>query len=622
MKRLQDLVQQREFLRRTMPSLTARGLTVSLVALVAGCSGNVEDAPWGGETDSPASTDDNGPRPGPVDPTIPGNPNPGPNATGNPPGSPTVPGQPIDPADPSVSPTGGPTTAAPPPIPPAGTPPSNCMTPGPRQIRRLTPLQYQRSVEAIFNDPGVPSEAVISQVSVLGFHVDADAAVIRDLDGELLMNYSESVADWAVQNGKITQFTSCTEQQAQCQGEFIRNLGERAHREPLSTEAVNAYSTLFNSESTFEEGARAVIAAMLQSPYTLYRRELGTPQGNEFVLTPFEVASQLSYLLTDAPPDAQLYEAAKNNQLSTSEQLLAQTDRLLNSGYADETLSHFVEGWLEIDKLTSKAKNETLLPLPDELRQSMIQETDQLFLNTFKEGGSLADLYVANYTYVDQRLASHYGIGGGGGEAFTRADLSNTNRANGFLGHAAFLTTHALSDNSSPVQRAKIVIERLICNVLPPVPMGIDVSLDTTTPFSTNRERYEVHRSVEPCRTCHLNMDPIGYTMENYDGFGRYRTQESGVDIDPSGHIAQLAQGRVELNGVNELSATLADSPEAQACLVRFWSYYTYGTDTWANIECNRDNVIRYAQAQDFSLKSVLQGIIQGPNFTRRVADN
>lgn len=591
------------------------------MVIAAGCSGGVEEGSWATDPTNPGTP--NTPN-NPVDPNAP--------PSVDPSGTPTIPGQPPPSVDPSGNPVTPPVTTTPgvtptptvvpPPIPQTGAELSNCTTPGPRQIRRLSPVQYSRTVQAIFNDPSVPHEDVLSLPSVLGFHVDADAAVVRDLEGELLMNYAESVADWAVTNNKLNQFTSCTQQQAQCQTEFVNKLGEKAHREPLSQAAIDGYLSLFTGEATFEDGARAVIAAMLQSPFTLYRRELGTQQGNEFVLTPFEVASQLSYLITDGPPDAQLYEAAKNNQLATADQLLAQADRLLASDQASETLSHFVEGWLEVDKLASKAKNETILPLPDELRQSMIEETDQLFLNTFREGGTLADLYTANYTYIDQRLASHYGLSGGGGDAFTKADLTNSDRAVGFLGHGAFLTTHALSDNSSPVQRAKIVIERLVCSTLPPVPQGIDTSLDTTVVYKTNRERYEAHRSVEPCKTCHQDVDPIGYTFEHYDGFGRYRAQEGGVDIDASGSITQIAPGNVPLDGLNSLSAALAESPEAQACLVRYWSYYTYGTDTWANIECNRDNVIRYARAQDFSLKSVLQGIIQGPNFTRRVADN
>jgi hypothetical protein len=614
---VQTMVQQSQFRRQWVPTLLTPAVTAVMV-VVAGCSGAVEGGTWEPETDTPntpnnpgdPSNPNNPPSVDPNNPVTPGQPTPTVDASGNPiPPATTTPG--VQPAP----------TVVPPPIPDSTKPLAECSTPGPRQIRRLSPVQYSRTVQAIFNDPSAPHEDVLSLPSVLGFHVDADAAVVRDLEGELLMNYAESVAEWAVTNNKLSQFTSCTQQQAQCQTEFINKLGEKSHREPLAQSTVDAYLTLFNGEATFEDGARAVISAMLQSPYTLYRRELGTQQGSEYVLTPFEVASQLSYFLTDAPPDAQLYEAAKNNQLSTSEQLLAQADRLLATEQASETLSHFVQGWLEVDKLASKAKNETILPLPDELRQSMMEETSQLFVNTFKEGGTLADLYTANHTYIDQRLASHYAIGGGSGDTFTKADLTGTDRAVGVLGHGAFLTTHALSDNSSPVQRAKIVIERLVCSTLPPVPMGIDTSLDTTTTYKTNRERYEAHRSVEPCKSCHQNLDPIGYTFEHYDGFGRYRAQEGGVDVDATGSIAFIAPSTIDLNGLDSLSAALSESAEAQACLVRFWSYYTYGTDTWTNIECNRDNVIQYARAQNFSLKSVLQGLIQGPNFTRRVAD-
>lgn len=620
---LQTGVLQSQFrqspLRRLLPALMHPVVLATVMVAVAGCSGEVDSGGWEDGEENPAATTPVTPGFNPPGVT-PSNPTPG-NPSGEP--TPVTPGvnpPGVTPTTPGTTPPGTP-TVTPPAIPPPGTELSNCTTPGPRQIRRLSPVQYQRTLQAIFNDPSVPHEDVLSLPSVLGFHVDADAAVVRDLDGELLMNYAESVADWAVQNGKVSQFTSCTNAQAQCQTEFIQKFGEKAHREPLSQETVNTYLQLFTAETTFEDGARAAISAMLQSPYTIYRRELGVQEGNEFALTPFEVASQLSYLITDGPPDAQLYEAAKNGQLSTAEQLLTQADRLLATEQASETLANFVEGWLEVDKLTSKAKTESILPLPDELRHSMIGETQQLFINTFKEGGSFADLFTADHTYIDQRLAAHYGMGGGGGENFTRADLNGTDRATGVLGHAAFLTTHALSDNSSPVQRAKIVIERLVCATLAPVPMGLDTSLDTSTEFKTNRERYDMHRSVEPCKTCHATMDPIGFSFEHYDGFGRYRAQENGVDIDASGEITQISPGNVPLDGLDSLSEALSTSPEAQACLVRFWSYYTYGTDTWANIECNRDNVIRYAESQNFSLKSVLQGIIQGPNFTRRVAD-
>jgi hypothetical protein len=497
---------------------------------------------------------------------------------------------------------------------------TDCSTPGPRIVRRLTIGQYYRTLQSIFNDSNVPKEDVLSNPSVLGFHVDAKAAVVRDLEGELLMNYAETVADWAVTNNKLGSFTSCSEQQEQCQKDFIAKLGAQAHREPLSDASVNAYLPLFAAEASFQDGQRAVVSAMLQSPYTLYRREMGTQQGNEYVLTPYEVASQLSYFLTDGPPDAQLYDAAAGNRLNTADGLKQEAERLLSSPNARETLSHFMDGWLEIDKLPSKAKDENILPFPDTLRASMVQETRELFLDLFYSGGTLAELFDANYTFVDQSLASHYGLNGGGGSSFQRTELSGTNRANGVLGQGAFLSAHSLSDNSSPVQRAKIVFERLICQTMPPVPQNLDTTLDKETTFKTNRERYEQHRNDDACRTCHEKIDPIGYAFENYDGFGRYRENENGTPVDASGEIAVLTStGPVALDGVNSLSDVLKSSPEVEACLVRFWSYFAHGNENWSDYACHRDNVIRAAQGADFSLKSVLLGIVTSPNFTRRV---
>jgi hypothetical protein len=229
-------------------------------------------------------------------------------------------------------------------------------------------------------------------------------------------------------------------------------------------------------------------------------------------------------------------------------------------------------------------------------------------------------LFTAQHTYVDERLASLYGFGNAG-QGFQRTDLTGTDRPQGVLGQASFLTTHALSDNSSPVQRAKVVIERLLCGELPPVPANLNTTLDPQTEFSTNRERYDVHRERDECRTCHEAMDPIGFAFENYDGFGRYRDQENGIDVDATGSLAQLASGPVALDGVDSLSAALAESPELQACLVRYWSYYAFGTEAWTDEQCHQDGVVRYARAQDFTLQSVLQGIVQAPHFSRRVND-
>jgi Protein of unknown function (DUF1592)/Protein of unknown function (DUF1588)/Protein of unknown function (DUF1595)/Protein of unknown function (DUF1585)/Protein of unknown function (DUF1587) len=487
-------------------------------------------------------------------------------------------------------------------------------------VRRLSPTQYYRTLQAAFQDPNVPEESILSNPAVLGFHVDAKAAVIRDLDAELLMNYSETVADWAVET-KLNQVAPCTTNDSACRRRFIGEFGAKLHREPLSEDQITAYEGLFPEGETFADGVRTVLSAMLQSPLTIYRRELGAAAGNQYALTPYELASELSYFLTDGPPDTQLRDAAANNRLNTPEDIAREAERLIYTPEAKETLSHFVEGWLEIDRLHTKAKNETLKPLPAELRVSLVQETRELFQRLFFEGGKLSDLFTADYTYADQQVASFYGLSGPGGANFERLDLSGSNRPKGILGHGGWLTTHALADNSSPVQRAKVVIERLLCESLIPPPQGLDTTLKVASSFKTNRERYEQHSNNDQCRGCHLDMDPIGFAFENYDAFGQWRSQENGNDIDASGAIAQLAGGPYPLDGVDSLSTLLAESPQVQACLVRYWSYFAHGTDTWRDASCSRNDVVQAALAQDFSLKSVLMALVTAPHFAERVKD-
>jgi hypothetical protein len=153
------------------------------------------------------------------------------------------------------------------------------------------------------------------------------------------------------------------------------------------------------------------------------------------------------------------------------------------------------------------------------------------------------------------------------------------------------------------------------------VPQNLDTNLDAPGNFNTNRERYTEHSSNEVCYACHVRMDPIGFAFESYDGFGRYREQENGFPIDSSGSLSDVPGGPIPLDGVDALASYLATSELVQSCMVRYWTYYAYGRDTWAQKQCNHDAVRREAAATDFSLKSVLMGIIHAQHFSQRVQE-
>jgi hypothetical protein len=508
--------------------------------------------------------------------------------------------------------------------PPVGGELSDCDTPGPRLIRRLSSLQFRNTLVAAFGgDTAVPSADVLTDPTILRFRVDADAPVVRDLDAGMLMNYAETVATWAVAN-KLGALASCTNNDANCRGSLIRNLGLKLFREPLTDAMVSSYEALGATETSFNDAATQIIGAMLQSPYLVYRRELGKPSAadaNRYDLSAHEIASELAYFLTDSPPDADLLAAAADGRLLTREGIDAQAQRLLFTPAAKATVARFASGWFELDGLMNKAKDDAVFPLNDELRTAMIGEAQEFFASKFALGGDVASLLTSTTTFVNQALGSFYGLNGAPGSGFGEVQLAGSQRARGMLGQGAFLTVHAQPENSSPVQRGRFVRERLLCQPIPEIPSNLDTNLESATSFSTNRERYATHSTSAACVGCHKAFDPIGFAFEHFDGFGRYRAQENGTPIDATGSIVGEPSGDVPLDGVDSLIDYLSTSDQVRACLVRYWSYYAHGRDNWQDKKCNDDAVRREAGENGYTLHSVLSGILHAQSFAHRVKD-
>ncbi len=498
---------------------------------------------------------------------------------------------------------------------------ADCDTPGPRMIRRLTDLQYKNTLKELLG-PDFPAEDVLTDPAVNGFHVDADAALVTDLTAELLMNYSERAAAWAMDNQRW-RLANCNNHEASCHEQVVREFGRRAFRMDLSDEQIQPYLQLFAAEETFDAGLHVVISTMLQSPYLLYRRELGEPDAQApglVRLTPYEIASELSYMLTDAPPNESLMRRVSEGRLSTQDDIDQAASELLSSEQAKQGLAHFVQGWLEIDNLDIKAKDPSVFDLSLSLRQAMVDETSQFFISLFESGGTIGDLYGANHTMLNEPLSQFYGLSVSSGDSFSRVELSGQ-RPTGILGHASFLTQHALPENSSPVQRGLIVRERLLCQDLPPVPANLDTNLSDPAEFSTNRERYRVHSEDAVCKECHDRIDPVGFAFEEYDAFGRYRSMENGLPIDATGELDDVVGGPIPLDGVQSLSDYLAGSDEARSCFIRYWSYYAHGRAEWEQYECNHDGIRAEVAEQGDSLRDTLLAIVHAPHFTHRVAD-
>jgi hypothetical protein len=373
---------------------------------------------------------------------------------------------------------------------------------------------------------------------------------------------------------------------------------------------------------------------MLQSPFFLYRSELGTATSGTTNLTAYEAANSLAYLVTGTSPDAQLMTAADSAQNGGPDQIRQMIDqqaqRLLSSASAETALMNFMTGWLGLDRLTTAVKDDKVFELSDQLRADMAAETRAFIVDVFKSStnGHVSDLFTANYSFLNQNLASYYGVGGGS-TSFQKVTLDPSKRDGGILAHASILTGYARADLSSPTQRGHLVRSRLLCQDVPPPPPGLDTKFQPSMDAKTTRQHYEQEHATPQraeCYGCHKLMDPIGFAFEHYDSFGRYRAQENGINIDSTATIYQASptEGNVSvdgLSGAKGLQQYLAGSNDLKRCMVRYWSYYAFGTLSWSQDACTYDSINNEAASKQYGLKDVLLAIIHSKRFTQRTVE-
>ena len=540
--------------------------------------------------------------------------------------------------------------------PPTGAPPSSSLAlatklvdaqpctsnaPGPRKLWRLTAAEFAASIRSIFNDgaQAAPLATVFSDPSVLGFSIDANALLVQGLNASQLQDNAEAVAAWAAMSNKLAGFASCAGStsgapSASCATPFVQAFGRMAFRTTLAAgdPRVASYSKLFMTGSSNSDGAQIVVSAMLQSPYFLYRSELGTRSGNAFSLSPAEVATELAYTLTGTTPDGTLLDAAdavSAGSLSMTAMIDQQASRLISSGGASGTTAvmGFMDGWLGLSRLYTTAHDATILQLSSALQQDMWTESQSLIMEAFNGGGTFGSVLTADHSFLNQELASFYGIAASGlGSGFTRVAYAGlTARDPGLLATGTLLNGYARPDTDSPTQRGHLIRSRLLCQNVDPPPPGLNTTFMPSTTVETTRDHFINEHQKGGCQGCHIQMDWIGFAFENYDGWGRYRTTDNGLPTDDSGTIYGDPEGHDTsingLSGAGSLAEYLAGSDDVTRCLQRYWTYFAYGSSTWAQDGCTYDAVYKEAQSNGFTLKSTLMAILHAPTFTTRVQD-
>ena len=334
-------------------------------------------------------------------------------------------------------------------------------------------------------------------------------------------------------------------EQDRCAQRILGELARNAYRRPVTPREVDdlvRFVKLARAEgASFEEGLQVAVQAILVSPKFLFRIEqnpAGGAPGGFTRLSDFEIASRLSYFLWSSMPDEALLRAAGAGKLSTDDGVAEQALRLLADPKADAFVENFAGQWLQLRNLDRVVPDPELFPQFDEsLRKAMRKETELFFGSLMREDRSILDFLDAKYTFLNERLAKHYGIPGVHGTEFRRVELEGEERG-GILGQASVLTVSSYPTRTSPVLRGIWVLENVLNSPPPPPPPGVPELEETEIgPNMTLRAQLEAHRADPACGVCHNRIDPLGFGLENYDPIGRWREIDGRSPVDASGEL-------------------------------------------------------------------------------------
>jgi hypothetical protein len=409
-----------------------------------------------------------------------------------------------------------------------------------------------------------------------------------------------------------------------CARRIALNLARRAFRRPVTDADIDSLMPHFERghKVSFDEGVEQTVAAVLVSPEFLFR-SIRTPrlrQGSggqaAFPLTDLELATRLSFFLWSQGPDEPLLTAAAAGRLKTPEAVRAQASRMLADRRASSLVRNFALKWLDLDNLAEVEPDPNLFPMFDaSLRRDMATEIESFVASVLLEGRGVAELLTADHTFLNERLARHYGIGSVLGPQFRRVTLADTRRW-GVLGKGAVLLRTSYGDRTSPVIRGAWVLDKLMGT--PPTPPPPDVETDLSTPKGeapkTLRARLENHRSKPGCNQCHGVIDPIGLAMENFDAIGRWRDRDADAKA-PIDAQTRLPNGSA-VDGPAQLRDALFGGRDL---FVRAFTeklmMYALGRELEAHDMPQVRAVVRGAAAQGHRLSAIVSGIVSSPSF-------
>jgi hypothetical protein len=524
----------------------------------------------------------------------------------------------VDPPSPAPSSS----AAVAPPPPPASAAPSDV---GRVAVRRLNRAEYEHTVRDLLGVTSAVTASFPADTGAEGFTNNADALTTSPL---LLERYEAAAIDLAAKAVAQPAFVACrvggggTAGSRTCLTDVLARLVRRAFRRPAEAADVARLASLHDAalaEGMSDAQALAfAVQAVLMSPRFLFRieRDADPSSSAPHAIDDFELASRLSYFLWSSTPDDALLAYAEAGTLTRADVFERQVRRMLRDPRADSLVEQFASDWLVHD-LTGAAPDVALFPSFDEdLRASMTAET-KAFLRAFVfEDASFADVMDAPFTFLDRRLAAHYGIEGVSSDTVVRFPLALAQRGQrgGLLTHASVLTMTSVATRTSPVRRGEWVLSELLCAPPPPPPPDVPALAEKASTGATVRERMEEHRKNPACASCHALMDPVGFALEGYDAIGRTRTEDEGHPIDTRG---QLASGEV-VDGAAALAAAIKADPRFAACTTRKLFAYALGRSPRPYDAVRLSSLSRGFAARGYRMTELILDIVHDDAFRMR----
>jgi mono/diheme cytochrome c family protein len=425
----------------------------------------------------------------------------------------------------------------------------------------------------------------------------------------------------------ICQPSRPAEEQA-CATKIFSNLAHRAYRRPVSPDDMTQLLALYKTGAQnggFESGVRLALQKILVSPAFLFRAEVDPPgaaPGTVHKINDIELASRLSFFLWSSIPDDQLLAVAESGRLSDPSVLQAQVKRMLADPRSQSLVQNFAGQWLFLRNIARISPDTTTFPYFDEnLRQALAKETELLIESQLREDHSVVDLLSTDYTFLNQRLAEHYGIKGIYGSEFRRVKLEDPNRY-GLLGQASILAVTSYPNRTAPTIRGKWVLEQLLGSPPPPPPPNVpSLKDDATAQKMTMRQRMEQHRANPTCAVCHRMMDPLGFALENFDGLGGWRSS-TGPGSGPIDSSGALPDG-TKFNGPAGLREVLLKKQDmfVETFTERLLTY-ALGRGLEEYDQAALRKIAREAAADNQKWSAIILGIVNSTPFRMRRASD